>query len=64
LNGVVVGDIIEIRHLDSTSADEALLMIDAPGVATDAYAVLIFTNVYWTVGGFGRGGFGLGPFGR
>lgn len=64
LNGVTAGDIIEVRHEDSTTADEALLTIDAPGTTTDAFAVLIFTDTYWQVGGFGRGGFGLGKFGR
>ncbi|RPJ39908.1 MAG: hypothetical protein EHM35_01055 [Planctomycetaceae bacterium] len=64
LTGVTEGDIIEIRHTDSASSDERLLRIDAPGVTTDAYAVLIFTNVYWQTGGFGRGGFGVGRFGR
>ncbi|MCK9569084.1 phage tail protein [Candidatus Pacearchaeota archaeon] len=64
LTGIVESDIIEIRHTDSTSSDEVLLTIDAPGTATDAYAVLIFENEYWKTGGFGRGGFGLDKFGR
>jgi hypothetical protein len=64
LNGVVTGDIIEVRHLDSTTLDEVLLTIDAPTCTTDAYAVLIFEDVYWMTGGLGRLGFGTGPFGR
>ncbi len=64
LAGVVASDVIEVRHDDSTTSDEVLLKIDAPGVTTDAYAVLIFINEYWKIGGFGRLGFGTGKFGR
>jgi hypothetical protein len=64
LVGVVANDIIEVRHTDSTTSNEVLLTIDAPGVTTDAYACLIFVDVYKLIGGFGRGGFGRGPFGR
>jgi hypothetical protein len=64
LTGVVTSDIIEIRHTDAASSNEVLLAIDAPGTTEDAYACLIFENVYWQVGGFGRLGFGTGKFGR
>jgi len=65
LTGVAANDIIEIRHQDSSSSDEVLLTIDSPSHSEDAFAVLIFDNVYGpTYGGFGIGGFGTGPFGR
>jgi len=65
LTGVAVNDIIEVRHQDSSSSNEVLLTIDSPSHSEDAFAVLIFDNVYGpTYGGFGIGGFGTGPFGR
>lgn len=65
ITGVTIGDIIEIRHEDSTTTDEELLLTVTPPTSTEgAYGVFIFTNEYWKVGGFGRGGFGTGPFGR
>jgi len=65
LAGVTAGDIIEVRHTDSTTSDELLLRIDAPSSSDDAYAVLIFDNLYALAsGGFGIGTFGSGLFGR
>ena len=64
LTGVTVADTIEVRHTDSASSDEVLLTIDAPTTDADAYAVLVFENVYWEIGGFGSLGFGTGKFGR
>jgi hypothetical protein len=43
LIGVTATDTIEVEHLDSTSLEEALLCIDAPGTDADAYVSLIFT---------------------
>lgn len=44
LAGVVAGDIIEVRHQDSSTSGEALMRIDAPGTTEDAFAILVFTN--------------------
>lgn len=65
LVGVTAGDIIEIRHDDSSSSGEVLIAIDSPSSDDDAFAVFYFDNTYGTTyGGFGRAGFGTGPFGR
>lgn len=65
LAGVTAGDVIEVRHTDSSTSGELLLTIDAPSSDDDAYAVLIFSNLYATAsGGFGRGTYGEGKFGR
>lgn len=65
LAGVIAGDIIEVRHTDSTTSDELLLRIDAPSSDSDAFAVLIFDNLYASAsGGFGIGTFGSSLFGR
>lgn len=65
LTGINAGDIIEVRHADSSSSDQVLLTIDSPSDPEDAFAVLIFDNLYGPAyGGFGIGGFGTGPFGR
>lgn len=44
LTGVTAADDIEVRHLDSTTADEELLTIDSPTSSEDAFAVLIFED--------------------
>ena len=63
--GVTASDIIEIRHEDSTTTSEELLVtLTPPSSAVGAYGVFIFVNTYGTVGGFGCEGFGTGPFGR
>jgi hypothetical protein len=63
--GVTADDIIEIRHADSTTADDELMVtIAAPTSTEGAYGIFVFTNDYWEIGGFGRTGFGTGPFGR
>lgn len=64
LVGVNATDLLEFRHTDSTTASPVVFRIDAPGTDVDAYAVLIFDNLYYLTGGFGRGGFGLDRFGR
>lgn len=65
LTGITAGDIIEVRHTDSSSSDQVLLTIDSPISAEDAFGVLTFENLYGPAfGGFGRAGFGTGPFGR
>ncbi len=65
ITGVTLGDIIEIRHEDSTTTDDELLVTVTPPTSTEgAYGVFFFDNEYWMIGGFGRLGFGTGPFGR
>lgn len=65
LTGITAGDIIEVRHTDSSSSDQVLLTIGSPVSDEDAFGVLTFENLYGPLyGGFGRAGFGTGPFGR
>lgn len=42
LAGVVAGDTIEIRHLDSSSSDEVLLTVNSPTSSVDGFGILIF----------------------
>jgi len=42
LTGVTAADIVEVRHLDSSSVDEVLLTIDSPTGPEDAFGVLVF----------------------